>query len=180
MRKRKATYSWTCSCCRQLWKEVGSPSLSSLYLYSPLNEVGVFGVGLDVFLSLFWSLQNHFSPPSQLLKTVQFVSLTFNKTVSLPIQKSTAKTARRCRFRNRQPETVLLPIQKSAAMVESFHLYFFFCLHYWSAYFCKSSPTQWFTLNSTGNVWIPTLLLQTMQGSRAYNLYLQHRNWSQT
>jgi len=28
-------------------------SLSSLYLYSPSNEMGCLGVGLDVFLSLF-------------------------------------------------------------------------------------------------------------------------------
>jgi hypothetical protein len=35
-------------------------------------------------------------------------------TASLPIEKSAAKL-RRCRFRNWQPETTLLPIQKSAA-----------------------------------------------------------------
>jgi hypothetical protein len=34
----------------------------SLYLYSLLNEVGVFEVGLDVFLFLFWSIQNQFYP----------------------------------------------------------------------------------------------------------------------
>jgi hypothetical protein len=50
--------------------------------------------------------KTNFTPPSQLLKTVQFVYLTFNKIASLPIQKSTAKTAS-------------LPIQKSAAIVES-------------------------------------------------------------
>jgi hypothetical protein len=33
-----------------------------------------------------------FTPPSQLRKTIQFVSLTFNKIVSLSIQKSAAKT----------------------------------------------------------------------------------------
>jgi len=32
----------------------------------------------------------------------------------------------RCRFRNRQPKTMSLPIQKSTAMVESFQLYFSF------------------------------------------------------
>jgi len=34
--------------------------------------------------------KTNFTPPSQLLKTVQFVYLTFNKTASLPIQKSAA------------------------------------------------------------------------------------------
>jgi hypothetical protein len=33
---------------------------------------------------------------------------------------------RRCRFKNWQPETVSLPIQKLAAMVASFRFYFFF------------------------------------------------------
>jgi 5-formyltetrahydrofolate cyclo-ligase len=49
------------------------------------------------------------------------------KTMALPIQKSAAKL-QRCRFKNWQPETVSLPIQKSAAMVESFRftsLFFF-------------------------------------------------------
>jgi hypothetical protein len=49
------------------------------------------------------------TPPSQLLKTIRFVSLTFNKTASLPIKKSTAKI-------------VSLPIKKSAATVELFFL----------------------------------------------------------
>jgi len=51
-----------------------------------------------------------FTPPSQLRKTVQFVSLTFNKIVSLPIQKSAAKTTS-------------LMIQKSTVTVESSILY---------------------------------------------------------
>jgi len=34
----------------------------SLHLYFTLNEVGVFRVGLDVLLSLFWSVQNRVYP----------------------------------------------------------------------------------------------------------------------
>jgi hypothetical protein len=34
----------------------------SLHLYFTLKEVGVFGVGLDVLLSLFWSVQNQVYP----------------------------------------------------------------------------------------------------------------------
>jgi hypothetical protein len=63
------------------------------------------------------------------------------QTAALPIQKLAADYAAadskfssqklcRCRFRNQQRETVSLLIHKSAAMVESFQLYFFFwCLH---------------------------------------------------
>jgi hypothetical protein len=43
----------------------------------------------------------------------------------MPIQKPAAKLCC-CRFKNQQPKTVSLSIQKSAAMVESFRLYFSF------------------------------------------------------
>jgi hypothetical protein len=60
-----------------------------------------------------------------------------SQTAALPIQKLAADCAAadskfssqklcRCRFRNQQRETVSLLIHKSAAMVESFQLYFFF------------------------------------------------------
>jgi len=51
-----------CSYCRQILGRGRVTFSLSLHLYSPLNKVGVFGVGLNVFLSLFFSLQNQFSP----------------------------------------------------------------------------------------------------------------------
>jgi len=91
------------------WEEEGSPSLSSLYLYSTLNEVGVFGVGLNVFLSLFWSLQKPVLPlpPSSLRQFKNCVAADLEissencvpadfwqrKTASLPIQEIGSATA---------------------------------------------------------------------------------------
>jgi hypothetical protein len=65
------------------------------------------------------------------------------KTFPLPIQKSAAKLCR-CRFRNRQP-TVPVPIQNSAAMVESFRLYFSL---FWV--FTFSPPNKNFVLEIKG------------------------------
>jgi hypothetical protein len=71
--------------------------------------------------------------------------------LSLPIQKSTAKLWRcrfrigsqlcRCRIRNRQPKIVSLPIHKSAVMVESFRLYFFFFVFTFQVH--QSSRRTW-------------------------------------
>ena len=86
----------------------------------PIKWGGLFGVGLDVFLSLFRSIQNRFYPPSQLLKLIYFFYFfKKTKTASLPIQKSTVKTASRS-------------IQKSTAMVESSILYIYIYIYIYS------------------------------------------------
>jgi hypothetical protein len=79
------------------------------------------------------------------------------QTMPLPVQKSAAKNYAaagseigskklcRCQFKNRQPKTVLLPIQNSATMVESFRLYFFFFCVYIIQSRCIGKPFHGFS-----------------------------------
>jgi len=55
----------------------------------------------------------------------------------------------RCRFRNRQPKTMSLPIQKSTAMVESFQLYFSFFVFFFGVYNNSAYSSILFSHNSS-------------------------------
>jgi hypothetical protein len=68
----------------------------------PIKWGGLFGVGLDVFLSLFRSIQNRFYPPSQLLKLIYFFIFLKKQKLRRFRFKNRQWKLRRGRFRNRQ------------------------------------------------------------------------------